>query len=155
MRATVLASSALLLAATLAAQNPPPPGQGRGFQPPPDHWLTLDSIATTVGLDSGQRAAIAEPYRALNGVLKEAADKRAAMRQRFQGQAPPQMGQPLTPEQQALRDSMRTEMEGLQSEADMWYGAIRNKLRPDQQAKFDALPHPMVMFRRRQGGGPS
>ncbi|HTR20412.1 MAG TPA: hypothetical protein VMH88_06095 [Gemmatimonadales bacterium] len=155
MRSALLTSAAMLLAATLAAQNPPPPGQGGGFQPPPDHWLTMDSVAGAVGLDSAQRAAIAEPYRALNGVMKEAAQKRAALRQRFQGMPRPEPGQPLTPEQQALRDSVRAEMDGLQSEADMWYGAIRNKLRADQQGKFDALPRPMVTFRRRMGGGPS
>ncbi len=152
MRARFLTAAALLLSASLSAQNPPAPGQGMRFQPPPDHWLTFDSLATAVGLDSAQRATVAEPYRALNGVMKEAADKRAALRKRFEGQPRPQMGQPLTPEQQALRDSVRAEMEGLQSEADMWYGAIRNKLRPEQQAKFDALPKPMVTFRRPSGG---
>jgi hypothetical protein len=153
MRTLALASTTLVLAATLAAQNPPAPGQGGGggFQPPPDHWMTMDSLASAVGLDAAQRTAVADPYRALNGVMKQAAEKRAALRQRFQGQPRPEPGQPLTPEQQALRDSVRAEMEELQSEADMWYGAIRNKLRPDQQGKFDALPKPMVAFRRRMG----
>lgn len=150
MRALCLAATVCLVSGSLAAQNPPPPGPG-GFQPPPDHWMTMDSLATAVGLDAAQRTAVGDPYRALNGVMKQAADKRAALRKRFEGQPRPQMGQ-LTPEQQALRDSVRAEMDELQSEADMWYGAIRTKLRPDQQAKFDALPKPVVAFRRRSGG---
>lgn len=92
MRSTLFALGSLLLAGSLAAQNPPS-GQGGGFQPPPDHWLTMDSLATAVGLDSAQRIAVAEPYRALNGVMKQAADRRAALRQRFQGMPRPEPGQ--------------------------------------------------------------
>ena len=58
----------------------------------------------------------------------------------------------MTPEQrEAMRpkmDSMRTEMDGLQAQADMHYGAIRALLTADQQAKFDALPKPRVAMRR-------
>jgi len=61
----------------------------------------------------------------------------------------------MTPEQrEAMRpkfDSLRTELEGMQAEADQWYATIRNLLRPDQQAKFDALPKPVVAMR---GMGP-
>jgi hypothetical protein len=42
-------------------------------------------------------------------------------------------------------------MQALQDEADMWHQTIRNLLPPEQQAKFDALPKPVVfrqMMRR-------
>jgi hypothetical protein len=48
-------------------------------------------------------------------------------------------------------DTARTEMEGLQAEADQWYAAIRNNLTPAQQTKLDALPKPQVAFRRPGG----
>ena len=57
-----------------------------------------------------------------------------------------------TPEQQAKFDSVRTEMEGFQAEADQWYAAIRNNLTAPQQVKLDSLPKPRVMGR--MGGGP-
>ncbi len=89
----------------------------------------------------------------LNGVMKDAAARRQAIRQQMQasggGFTP---GQEPTPAQRAKFDSVRAEMQGFQAEADQWYAAIRNNLTPDQQTKFDALPKPMVF--RPMGGGP-
>src|SRR2546426_3420495 len=44
-------------------------------------------------------------------------------------------GQEPTPEMRARMDTVRTEMEGFQAEADQWLAAIRNLLTPAQQIK--------------------
>jgi len=136
----------VLLGVCLSAQQP---GNG-GFTPPPpppDHWLTLDSLTTQVGLDAGQRRAVTDPYRALNAVLKQAADRRAELRKRFEGQPRPQSPAEVTPAMRARFDSVRAEFEGMQEEADQWYQMIRDQLRADQLARFDALPKPVVSRR--------
>ena len=141
------------LATAAVAQTPAP--EQRRFQPPPDHWMTIDSLSQALGLSSAERTKITPAYTALNGVMKDAAARRQEIRRRIQAsgmQFTP--GQELTPEMRARMDSVRTEMEGFQAEADQWYAAIRNNLTPAQQEKFDALPKPMV-FRPRGGpGGP-
>ena len=150
MRPTPTVLSALLLIGLpLAAQQGVLP-----FTPPPDHWLTLDSLVQTVGLDSAQRRSAADPYRALNAVLKQAADKRAELRRRAEGQPRPISPEDMTPEMRARFDSVRVEFEVLQDEADEWYMMIRNLLRPDQLARFDALPRPMVSRRMMMQRGP-
>src|SRR5207249_8311606 len=106
-----------------------------------------------LGLSADQRTKVTPPYTALNGVMKDAAARRQVIRQRMQAsgmQFTP--GQEPTPEQRAKFDSVRTEMEGFQAEADQWVAAIRNNLTAAQQVKFDALPKPRVMGR--MGGGP-
>ena len=138
----------LLAAAPAVAQT----AQGetpRRFQPPPDHWTTIDSLSQTLGLTAEQRTKITPAYTALNGVMKDAAARRQAIRQQMQasGFTP---GQEPTPEQRARMDSVRAEMEGFQAEADQWVAAIRNNLTPEQQSKFDAVPKPQLAFRRRQ-----
>ncbi len=142
----VALSSVLLVPAALAQQ----PGMGR-MGPPPDHWMTLDSLAQAVGLTADQRTKVAPHYDELNAVIKKAADRRTAFRQSIGGP----MSQ-MTPEQrQAMQpkmDSMRTEMEGLQHQADEHYAAIRAVLTADQQTKFDALPKPQVAMRRPSPG---
>ena len=146
----------LMLALPLVAQSPQgqaaPAGPGMGrFQPPPDHWMTIDSLSQALGLSADQRTKITPAHTALNGVMKDAAARRQAIRQQMQasGFTP---GQEPTPAQRAKFDSVRTEMEGFQAEADQWYAAIRNNLTAAQQVKFDSLPKPRVMGR--MGGGP-
>jgi len=85
-RPAVFTLVTLLLAAPASGQNPPagpPPGGpgGQRFAPPPDHWMTLDSLTQALGLTASQRTAIAQPYAALNAVMKQAADRRAAPHQ--------------------------------------------------------------------------
>lgn len=155
MRSLVTLTALLIGVAPLAAQNPPPGGPpmgpgGRQFAPPPDHWMTLDSLIQAVGLTAEQKAKIGQPYTALNAVMKQAADRRAALRQQMQGQFVP--GQPPDPAVRARMDSVRAEFEGMQEEADQWYQMIRAALTPEQQAKFDALPPPRVAMRRRVPG---
>jgi Spy/CpxP family protein refolding chaperone len=146
----VLSLLAAAPAVAQTAQGEPP----RRFQPPPDHWMTIDSLSQTLVLTPAQRTKITPAYTALNGVMKDAAARRQAIRQQMQasggGFTP---GQEPTPAQRAKFDSVRTEMQGFQAEADQWYATIRNNLTPDQQTKFDALPKPMV-FRPMGGGAP-
>src|SRR5213596_2895261 len=114
MRSTVLMLLVLSGAASALAQTPqggPPADAGqRRFQPPPDHWMTIDSLSQTLGLTAEQRTKITPAYTALNGVMKDAAVRRQAIRQQMQasGFTP---GQEPTPEQRARMDSVRAEME--------------------------------------------
>ena len=151
-----IARTTLLFAiiATAASAQTPPSGPGqRRFQPPADHWMTLDSLAQAVSLTPAQKTMITPAYTALNGVMKDAAARRQAIRQQMQGSFVP--GQEPTPEMRARMDSVRAEMEGFQAEADQWLAAIRNTLTPAQQAKFDALAKPQLTRRSGpMGGGP-
>src|SRR5919198_1722011 len=124
----VVATIFALLAIPAVAQNPNPPSGGPGmgrFQPPPDHWMTIDSLSQAVGLSADQRAKITPSYTALNGVMKDAATRRQAIRQQMQGSGGFTPGQEPTPAMRARMDSVRTEMEGFQAEADQYYAAIR------------------------------
>jgi len=148
-RVAAIAVLSLVLATPAVAQT----AQGeppRRFQPPPDHWMTIDSLSQAIGLNAGQRTKITPAYTALNGVMKDAAARRQAIRQQMQASGGFTPGQEPTPEQRARMDSVRAEMEGFQAEADQWVAAIRNNLTPEQQSKFDALPKPQLAFRRRQ-----
>ncbi len=156
-RAVPVTVLSLILAIPLVAQSPQgqaaPAGPGMGrFQPPPDHWMTIDSVTQALSLTADQRTKIAPAYTALNGVMKDAAARRLAIRQQMQASGGFTPGQEPTPAQRAKFDSVRTEMVGFQAEADQWYAAIRNNLTAAQQVKFDALPKPRVMGR--MGGGP-
>ena len=147
-----------MLAMPLVAQSPQgqaaPAGPGMGrFQPPPDHRMTIDSLNQALGLSADQRTKVTPAYTALNGVMKDAAARRQAIRQQMQASGSTfTPGQEPTPAQRAKFDSLRTEMEAFQAEADQWYAAIRNNLTAAQQVKFDSLPKPRVMGR--MGGGP-
>ena len=146
----VLSLLAAAPAVAQTAQGEPP----RRFQPPPDHWMTIDSLNQALSLTPAQRTKITPAYTALNGVMKDAAARRMAIRQQMQASGGFTPGQEPTPEQRAKFDSVRTEMQGFQAEADQWYATIRNNLTPDQQPKFDALPKPMVFRQGGMGGGP-
>jgi len=153
-RYAAIAIVSLVFATPMFAQTPQGDanaGGPRRFQPPPDHWMTIDSLGQALGLTPAQRTKVTPAYTALNGVMKDAAARRQAIRQQMQssGFTP---GQEPTPAQRAKFDSVRTEMQGFQAEADQWYATIRNNLTPDQQTKFDALSKPMVF--RPMGGGP-
>jgi Spy/CpxP family protein refolding chaperone len=142
-----VARTAVLLAIVASpalAQDPGAMGPPRRFQPPPDHWMTIDSLAQALSLTADQKTKVAQPYTALNGVMHDAAARRQAMRQQMGSFVP---GQEPTPEMRARMDSVRAEMEGFQAEADQWVAAIRNLLTPAQQTKFDALQKPQLVRR--------
>jgi len=154
-RFAAIAVLSLVFATPMFAQTPQGDanaGGPRRFQPPPDHWMTIDSLGQALGLTPAQRTKVTPAYTALNGVMKDAAARRQAIRQQMMasgggGFTP---GQEPTPEQRARMDSVRAEMDGFQAEADQWVAAIRNNLTPEQQTKFDALTKPQLAFRRRQ-----
>ena len=157
MRMLVFAALAMLLApgAALAQRGP----QGPGGPPTlPDHWMTLDSLAAAIGLSQEQRAKVADPYAALNAVMRDAAARRTEMRQQMQDMLGGRSPQDLTDAERAAlgarRDSARAEFAGFQAEADMWHDTIRNLLTPEQQTKFAALPRPVVFRAPSQRRGP-
>ena len=143
-----VAALSLLLTMPALGQAPPAPapeGQRR-FQPPPDHWMTIDSLRQVLNLSGAQRAKIAQSYDSLNAVMKESAARRQASFQR--GQEPPEL--------RARMDSARAQMQEFQTEADKWVASIRANLTTDQQAKFDSLPKPQLTRRPgSMGGGPT
>lgn len=141
-----------LIGTPVLAQEPSPMGAQRRFQPPADHWMTIDSLADALTLTADQKTKVAQPYTALNGVMRDVAARRQALRQQMQGSFVP--GQEPTPEMRARMDSVRVEMEGFQAEADQWLAAIRNLLTPAQQPKFDALPKPQFTRRPPRSTGP-
>lgn len=147
---------ALTPVAAPGQQGAPPAGSR--FQPPPDHWMTIDSLAQALGLTVEQRGRVGEPYTALNGVMREAAARRRAVREAMQaalaGRSPQELSEAERGRLRARFDSSRAELEGYQAEADLWYGTIRNLLLPAQQAKFDSLPKPVVLPPLRRGGAP-
>ena len=149
----------LFLSTSVAVAQTPsggsPDSARRRFQPPPDHWMTIDSLSQALGLNAAQRTKITPSYTALNGVMKDAAARRQAIRQQMQAsgmQFTP--GQEPTPEMRAKLDSVRSEMEGFQAEADQWVAAIRNNLSAAQQVKFDSLPKPRLVRQGGMGGPP-
>lgn len=138
MRSTVFLAALFLLGSSLEAQR-------RQMTPPPDYWMTLDSVVTAVGVTEAQRADVGKHYEAVNVFLKRAAEERRAIREQMGGG-----GGPLSEEQ---RLGVREKFEGLQKEIDTHYFALRALLTAEQQAKFDALPRPRVaMMGPRQPG---
>lgn len=135
----MLATVGILAAGPLWAQR----GQ---FAPPPDHWLTLDSLVQLVGITEAQRSQVAQHYEAINAVLKKAAEERRRLREQFMAG-----GGPPSPEQ---RQAMQATFQRFQAEVDQHYTALRQLLEAEQQAKLDALPRPRVgmMGQRRPGG---
>jgi len=153
-----LAVPLFALAPAAAPGQQATPAAGTRFSPPPDHWMTIDSLAHAVGLTVEQRGRVAEPYTALNAVMRDAAARRLAVREAMQaalaGRSPQELSEAERAGLRARFDSSRADLEGYQAEADMWHGTIRNLLTPSQQAKFDALPPPVVLTPLRRGGPP-
>lgn len=143
MRGSLIGAALLVLAI-------PAFGQQRGpmMQPPPDHWMTFDSLVQAVGITDAQKPDVQKHYDALNAVMKKAADERRAMREQMMAGG----GPPSQEQMQANREKMQS----MQAELDGHYAAIRDLLTADQQAKFDALARPRVMMMgpgRRPPGG--
>ena len=111
--------------------------------PPPDHWLTIDSIAQAVGLTDAQRPGFVQHYDALNAVMKKAADERVKMRQEMGGE------RPSAEQMQAMREKFGA----MQTELDAHYAELRKLLTEEQQPKFDALEKPRVAMGARRPGG--
>jgi hypothetical protein len=144
MRSIQILAVTLALGAGAAHAQDRPQGPRR---PPPDHWLTIDSIAGAVGLTEAQRPDFVKHYEALNAVMKRAADERAKTREEMRA-----AGGPPTAEQ---GQALRARFDVLQTDLDGHYQELRKLLTEAQQARFDALPKPDVRLRmggRRPGG---
>ena len=128
-RTALCVLAAVVLVAPLPAQGGAGGPGGQGPPPLPDHWLTLDSLAQAVGLSAAAKARVAEPYTALNAVMRDAAARRRAMRERTQqelgGRSIADLAEADRARMRARFDSSRAEMEGFQAEADQWHAAIR------------------------------
>jgi len=138
MRSGFICGALLVIAGPALAQARGPMG------PPPDHWMTLDSLVQAVGVTDAQKPDVEKHYHALNAGMKKAADERRAMREQMGG-APP------APEQM---QAMREKMQGAQTDLDSHLKAIRDLLTPEQQTQLDALEKPRVMMGRGMGRPP-
>lgn len=128
----------MLLAGPALAQ-----GGGRQFTPPPDHWMTFDSLVAAVGVTDAQKADVQKHYDALNAVMKQSAEaRRTRMEAMRAGGGPPSQEQ---------REAMQAEREKFQKDIDTHFGELRALLTAEQQGKLDALPKPTVMMRRPPG----
>jgi Spy/CpxP family protein refolding chaperone len=128
-------SLALLTAASVAAAHAQQPA------PPADHWLTMDSLVQQLALTPEQQKTVAGPYEKINAVMKEAAERRAAIRQGMGGGPP-------SPEAREQFMAMREQFTATQQTIDEQYAAIQKLLTEQQRATFDALPNPSVAMRR-------
>jgi hypothetical protein len=139
MKMLTAVAGLLLVAAPAWAQGG---GQGMRMGPPPDHWMTFDSLVAAVGITDAQKPDAQKHYDAINAIVKAAADRRASMRGQFRDMS------------QDQRDSLRAEMQKTRSDIESHYNELRAVLNADQQAKFDALPKPpyMSMMMRRGPG---
>lgn len=127
-------SLALITAASVAAAHAQQP------TPAVDHWLTMDSLVQELTLTPEQQKTVAQPYTKINAVMKEAAEKRTAMRLSM-GEGPP------SPEAREQFVAMREQLAAMQTTIDEQYGAIRQLLTESQLVKLDALPKPSVSMR--------
>jgi hypothetical protein len=140
MRITIAALAlGVFLASPVLAQGP------RG-QAPPDHWLTADSLSEAVGLTADQGPAVMEHYEKLNGLMKQAAEQRAKMREQM-GAGPP------SPEAREEFMAMREKFQAMQTQIDEHHQAIRALLSEEQRGRFDGLPKPQLMTGRRRRPG--
>lgn len=132
----------LLAAAPLAAQG----GGMGGFTPPPDHWMTIDSLTTALTLSSAEVTAIKPAYDSINVIMKQAKTVRDSMRAQFQSMQGMSMD-----ERRAKMAPVRERLDGWQTQVDALVGTIKGKLTADQQTKLAALPQPHVAMRRPPG----
>jgi len=134
-----------LCAAPLAAQG----GMGGGpYTPPPDHWLTADSLKAALTLTPAEVTAIKPQYDSINVILKQAATVRDSVRTAMQG-----MQGMSQEDRRAAMGPVRARMDALQTTVDALVKTIRGKLTPDQATKLDALPQPRAAMRRPQPSG--
>jgi hypothetical protein len=133
-----------LCAAPLAAQG----GMGGGFTPPPDHWMTIDSLKAALTLTPAEVTTIKPQYDSINVILKQAATVRDSVRGAMQG-----MQGMSQEDRRAAMAPVRARMETMQTAIDALVKSIRGKLTADQATKLDALPQPRAAMRRPQQSG--
>ncbi|HWH03063.1 MAG TPA: hypothetical protein VN674_05185 [Gemmatimonadales bacterium] len=128
--------------APLTAQGGGGMGGGRGFAPPPNHWMTMDSVGSALGLTAAEMTAIQPQYDSINGILKRSAAMRDSIRASMQGGGDPR----------AAMAAARPMMQSLQDQEDALIKEIHGKISAAAAAKLDAAPPPRVMRQRPAGG---
>ena len=136
----------------LALVAGPALAQGRGpggFQPPPDHWITADSLVKALGIsDAKVKDAVAPHLAEVDKIMKAAADERQKMRSAMQAGG----GMPSDSARQAMMAQAAEWQKGIDSHL----AAARAALPEGYRAAFDALRKPVMQMggRGRMGGGP-
>ena len=122
-------------------------GMGRGFAPPPNHWMTMDSVGQALGLTAAEKTAIQPQYDSINAILMRAAAIRDSMRASMQSGG----GDP-----RAAMAAARPMMQSLQDQEDGLLKEIHGKISAAAAAKLNAAPPPRAMRQRPggMGGGP-
>lgn len=117
-------------------------GMGRGqFAPPPNHWMTMDSVGQALGLTAAEMTAIQPQYDSINAILKRSAAMRDSLRASMQGGGDPR----------AMMAAARPVMQSLQEQEDALVQEIHGKISAAASSKLEAAPPPRVM-RQRPGG---
>jgi hypothetical protein len=120
---------------------------GRGqFAPPPNHWMTMDSVAQALSLTAAEKSAIQPQYDSINAILMRATAIRDSVRASVSGGG----------DMRAAMGSARQMMQPLQDREDALLKEIHGKISAAAAAKLDAAPPPKVMRQRPggMGGGP-
>jgi hypothetical protein len=134
-----------LCAAPLAAQG----GMGGGqYTPPPNHWMTIDSLTAALTLTPAEVKAVTPAYDSINVIMKQAATVRDSVRTAMQGMQGMSME-----DRRAAMAPVRTRMDALQTQIDALLKTVRGKLTADQATKLDGLPQPRAAMRRPQPSG--
>jgi hypothetical protein len=134
-----------LCAAPLAAQG----GMGGGqYTPPPNHWMTIDSLTAALTLTPAEVKAVTPAYDSINVIMKQAATVRDSVRTAMQGMQGMSME-----DRRAAMAPVRTRMDALQTQIDALVKTVRGKLTADQATKLDGLPQPRAAMRRPQPSG--
>ena len=143
MRKPLLVIVALALAGPAMAQGGGGMGGGMRMGPPPDHWMTMDSVSQALSLTAAERTAIQGSYDSINILLKRGVAIRDSIRGSMSGGG----------DMRAAMMSARAVLQPLQDQEDALVKAIRGHLTADQAAKFDAAPPPRVLRQPRGGMG--
>jgi hypothetical protein len=120
---------------------------GRGqFAPPPNHWMTMDSVVQALSLTAAEKSAIQPQYDSINAILMRATAIRDSVRASVSGGG----------DMRAAMGSARQMMQPLQDREDALLKEIHGKISAAAAAKLDAAPPPKVMRQRPggMGGGP-
>jgi len=141
MRKTLLAV-ALLAGATTSVAAQGGGGIGRGFGPPPNHWMTMDSVAQALSLTAAEKTAIQPQYDSINAILMRAQAVRDSLRANM----------PAGGDMRAAFASARQLMQPLQDQEDALLKEIHGKVSAAAAGKLDAAPPPRVIRQRPAGG---
>jgi len=143
MRKTLL-TAALLVGGpvVLAAQSGGMGGMGgMRMGPPPNHWMTMDSVAQALSLTDAEKTAIAPQYDSINALLMRAQTVRDSLRANAQGG-----------DFRSMMQAARQVLQPLQDQEDALVKEIHGKISAAAAAKLDAAPPPRVLRQRPPGG---